>query len=62
MSDSEYNSIPNKDPFVNKMLMNEVIPVEIQKLTKHTDDAFANLLNVARTVKEHDFKDGLYYS
>ena len=26
MPEKEYNKIPNKDPYVNKMLMNQIIP------------------------------------
>jgi hypothetical protein len=26
ITEQEYNKIPNKDPFVNKMIMNQVIP------------------------------------
>ena len=44
------------------MLMNEIIPIEIKTITKKADDAFGNLLNVAKTTKEYDFGDGVYYA
>ncbi len=46
VSDAEFGVIPNKDPFINKMLMNEIIPKEINKLTRMSDNACSELLNI----------------
>ena len=62
ITEMAYNQIPNKDPFVNKMLMNEIIPVEVKDITKKADDAFSQLLNAARTVKPYDYEDGVYFA
>ena len=60
--EKEYNKIPNKDPYVNKMLMNQIIPHKLQTATKRADDAMADLLNVAYKTKVYDFEDGIYYA
>jgi hypothetical protein len=46
ITDAEYAMIPVKEPFINKMLMNEIIPTEIERITRMADDACSNLLNI----------------
>lgn len=46
VSDAEFGVIQNKEPFINKMLMNEIIPKEINKLTRMSDNACSELLNI----------------
>lgn len=61
LSSEEFKKIPNIDPFVNKMIMNEIIPSEVKKTTKKADETFGKLLNVARSTKNVDYEDGVYF-
>ena len=46
VSDAEFGVIPNKNPFINKMLTNEIIPKEKEKLTRMANNACSELLNI----------------
>lgn len=43
------------------MIMNEIIPVEVKSTTKKADKTFGKLLNVARSTKNVDYEDGVYF-
>lgn len=49
------------DPFINKMLMNDVIPKEVKEITKQADHTFSQQLNVARATRNVDYEDGVYF-
>jgi hypothetical protein len=40
IASQQYKKIPHMDPFINKMLMNDVIPKEVQAITKLADHTF----------------------
>lgn len=61
MSADDFKKIPNIDPFVNKMIMNEIIPKDVKKTTRQADETFGRLLNVAREQKNVDYEDGVYF-
>ena len=61
LSADDFKKIPNVDPFVNKMIMNEIIPTEVKKITHQADETFGRLLNVARATKNVDYEDGVYF-
>lgn len=42
------------------MLMNEVIPVEIRKMTNQCDKAFTDMINVSKG-RMIDYGDGVYF-
>lgn len=43
------------------MIMNEILPKEVKKLTKQADETFGAQLNVARAAKKVDYEDGVYF-
>ena len=62
VSDKLYNGIKQKEPFVSKMLMNQVIPKSIKNATHKADAAFDELLNLQGSVPAYDFEDGVYFA
>jgi hypothetical protein len=46
VSDAEFGVIPNKNSFINKMLTNEIIPKDKEKLTRMADNTCSELLNI----------------
>ena len=60
MSKSEYDKIPKPDPFINKKILNEIIPKELAKLTQLDDQAFSKLLNIQLEAKAYDYEQGIY--
>lgn len=57
-----YQKVPNKDPFINKLITNEVIPQNLKKAARKHQIALTNLLNVDRTsAKPVEYGDALYF-
>jgi hypothetical protein len=46
VDDKLFNGIKEKEPFINKMLMNQVIPAELKNATHYADKATETLLNL----------------
>ena len=54
--------IPQKEPFIIKKLMNEIIPKSLQKDNLMANAAFSSMMLADRSIPQYDFQEGVYES
>jgi hypothetical protein len=56
-----YDKIPNKEPFVNKAILNSLVPKFLQHDTMLDNQGFLNMMRSLDSKTRVNYEDGVYF-